>query len=105
MGIVFGVIEAVGGTMAGLGANLVAQGTVTQVGMRYANNKFMKACVGCASWAVGCYANKRVTEMFVDEVKEVEAAVDDLKKVVLKLQEKADENEKEDADGGNEREA
>ena len=49
MGIVFGVIEVVGGTMAGIGANMVAQSVVTQVGMRCATNKFTRACVGCAS--------------------------------------------------------
>ena len=105
MGIVFGVIEVVGGTMAGIGANMVAQSVVTQVGMRCATNKFTRACVGCASWAIGCYTNKRATDMFVDEVKDVEAAIEDLKKAVATIHEKANENEKEDADGGNEREA
>ena len=84
MGAILAIIGTVGGTMAGLGANITAQGFMMEYGMKYASNKFTKACVGCASWAVGCYASKKTSEIFATEYGEAVDAIEGIKEMFTK---------------------
>lgn len=90
MGAILAIIGTVGGTMAGLGANITAQGFMMEYGMKYASNKFTKACVGCASWAVGCYASKKTSEIFATEYGEAVDAIEGIKEMFTKKKDPED---------------
>lgn len=102
MGLGLVVIECVGGGMAGIGANVVVQGIMAEYGYKYASKPITKACVACASWAVGCYASKKVSKMFVDEVDDVAESVKSLRASYKKF--KANRNKTEEVESDDEHE-